>query len=87
MRLSLRLTTLLAAAAPNVTVAPAAKFVPEIATAVEFMVKGALQRWLGDVLQVETLEVAAEESTLRVDITYRVLATDERRTTSLVREA
>jgi phage baseplate assembly protein W len=60
---------------------------PEIGTAVEFMVKGALQRWLGDVLQVETLDVAAEDSTLRVDIAYRVLATDEQRTTSLVREA
>jgi hypothetical protein len=59
---------------------------PEIATAVEFMVKGALQRWLGDVLQVERLDVAVEESTLRLDVAYRLLATDERRTTSLVRE-
>ena len=60
---------------------------PEIAAAVEFLVKGALQRWLGDLLQVERLEVAAEDSTLRIDIAYRLLATDERRSVSLVREA
>jgi phage baseplate assembly protein W len=59
---------------------------PEIATAVEFVVKGALQRWLGDVLQVERLDVAVEESTLRIDIAYRLLATDERHSTTLVRE-
>jgi phage baseplate assembly protein W len=60
---------------------------PEIATAVEFLVKGALQRWLGDVLQVESLGVAADDATLRIDIAYRLLATDERRSTTLVREA
>src|SRR3954451_10439894 len=56
---------------------------PEIATAVEFLVKGALQRWLGDVLQVEDLAVEADDSTLRIDIVYRLRATDERRTVSL----
>lgn len=60
---------------------------PEIATAVEFLIKGALQRWLGDVLQVEALDVAADDSTLRIDIAYRLLASDERRSVSLVREA
>lgn len=64
-----------------------AGFSPEIATAVEFLVKGALQRWLGDVIQVESLDVASEESLLRIDIVYRLLATDERRSVSLEREA
>lgn len=60
---------------------------PEIATAVEFLVQGALQRWLGDVMQVERLAVAAQDSTLRIDVVWRLLATDERQSTSLVREA
>lgn len=60
---------------------------PEIATAVEFLVKGALQRWLGELIQVERLAVAAEDSELRINLAYRLLATDEQRTLSVAREA
>lgn len=60
---------------------------PEVAAAVELLIQGALQRWLGDLLQVERLAVAAADATLRIDIAWRLLATDERQSTSLVREA
>jgi phage baseplate assembly protein W len=44
-----------------------------LAIATEFTVKAALQRWLGDVIQTERVAVAAEDSTLRVEVAYRRL--------------
>ena len=41
------------------------------------MVSQALTRWLGHRVRVETLEVTAEESTLAVDVRYRVLVTNQ----------
>jgi phage baseplate assembly protein W len=58
---------------------------PEIANALEFLVKGALQRWLGDVLRVEQLVIAADDATLRIDLAYRLIATDERQTLNIAR--
>jgi len=43
---------------------------PELAAALEFTVQASLQRWLGDVIEVETLEVTSADSTLRVDLRY-----------------
>lgn len=51
----------------------------ELATATEFMVQGALQQWLGDVIQVEAVEVESVESTLRVTVRYLVRRNQERR--------
>ena len=51
-----------------------------LAIATEFAIKGALQRWLGDVIRPESVEVTAEDATLRVTVTYRRLvdgATDQ----------
>lgn len=42
-----------------------------LAIATQFTVKSALQRWLGDVIQVDEVEVTAVESTLRVRVVYR----------------
>lgn len=53
---------------------------PELAAATQFMVQGALQRWLGDLVQVEAVRVAAEDSILRVEVQYRLARTQERRT-------
>lgn len=41
-----------------------------LATAAQFLVQGALQRWLDEVIQVESVEVEAEESELRVAVVY-----------------
>jgi phage baseplate assembly protein W len=59
---------------------------PEVAAAVELLIQGALQRWLGDVMRVERLAVTAQDATLRIDIAWRLLATDEQQFVSLVRE-
>lgn len=50
----------------------------ELASATEFMIQGALQQWLGDLIQVEAVQVEAVESTLRVDVAYTVRQTQER---------
>lgn len=42
----------------------------ELALAVETMVQGALQRWLGDVIRVQGLEVRLEENAVAVDLRY-----------------
>jgi phage baseplate assembly protein W len=41
-----------------------------IAAASQLMVQGALQQWLGDVIQVEEVTVRAEEATLAVTVRY-----------------
>jgi phage baseplate assembly protein W len=50
---------------------------PEIAAALQFTVQGALQRWLGDLIDVEKLEVDASDSTLSITLQYSVKATGE----------
>jgi phage baseplate assembly protein W len=58
---------------------------PEMAAALQFTLQAALQQWLGDVIQVQTLEVTSEDSTLQVDLKYIVLRTAEQRTATFVR--
>lgn len=44
-----------------------------LAIATQFTVKSALQKWLGDVIQVDEVAVTTEDSTLRVKVVYRRL--------------
>jgi len=41
-----------------------------LATATQFLVQGALQRWLDSVIQVESVEVEAVEAELSVTVVY-----------------
>ena len=41
-----------------------------LATATQFLVQGALQRWLDSVIQVESVDVEAVEAELRVTVVY-----------------
>ncbi|MCB0039347.1 MAG: GPW/gp25 family protein [Caldilinea sp.] len=52
---------------------------PEMATATQFLVQGALQQWLSDDLTVESVVVESQDSTLRVAVQYVVRRTGERR--------
>ncbi|WP_433305766.1 GPW/gp25 family protein [Actinoplanes sp. CA-030573] len=51
----------------------------ELAAVVQATTQAAIQRWLGDVLSAEDVEVSSVDSTLTVRIAYRLLATGERR--------
>jgi phage baseplate assembly protein W len=51
----------------------------ELATATQFLVQGALQRWLGDLIVVEAVAVESDEGLLRVTVRYVVRRTQQRR--------
>lgn len=59
---------------------------PELGAATEFMVQGALQQWLGEVIEVVGVDVEAEDSTLRVLVRYRIQRTREERVARFTRE-
>jgi phage baseplate assembly protein W len=53
----------------------------EVAAALEFSMRAAVQQWLGDVIEVSSLEVRSEDSTLRIALEYVVRRTGEVRST------
>ncbi|HEY0530283.1 MAG TPA: GPW/gp25 family protein [Actinoplanes sp.] len=57
----------------------------EASTATQFLVQAALQQWLGDVVEVQTVRVDSPDSTLVVEVVYRPLISDEVRTATFVR--
>ncbi len=58
----------------------------ELATATQFLVQGALQQWLGDLIQVEAVVVRSVDSTLNVMVQYVVRRDNSRRVTTFTRE-
>lgn len=60
---------------------------PELAATVQFLVQGALQQWLADLILVESVEVSAVESRLAVQVQYRIRRTNQRRDDSFVQGA
>ena len=56
---------------------------PELAAALQFTLQAALERWLGDVIEVQALEVTSQDATLRVLVQYVVRRTGEVRSESL----
>lgn len=58
----------------------------ELATATQFVVQGALQQWLGDVIQIDAVQVNAEEGLLEVTVQYLVLRSQERQVAQFSRE-
>jgi phage baseplate assembly protein W len=51
----------------------------ELSTAIETILHGSLQQWLGDVIQVQAVEIQSQENTLQVDVRYIELRTRESR--------
>jgi phage baseplate assembly protein W len=49
----------------------------EMVAAAQFLVQGALQQWLGDLIEVEAVEVTGEEATLHVTVVYRIVRTQQ----------
>ncbi len=58
----------------------------ELATATRYMVQGSLQQWLGDVIQVEAVDVSSNDSTLEVTVKYMVRQTQEHKVEGFSRE-
>lgn len=51
----------------------------ELFTTTQFLVQGALQQWLGDLIRVEAVNVESEEATLKVSVVYVISSSQERR--------
>ena len=48
-----------------------------LASATQQLVQGALQQWLGDLIQVQSVDVQNEDATLRIQIQYVVRRTQQ----------
>jgi phage baseplate assembly protein W len=57
----------------------------ELATATQFLVQGALQQWLGNLIKVDEVRVESKDSSLMVTIVYTVLLTGEQQTANFTR--
>ena len=53
---------------------------PELASTLQLSVQAALQRWLGDVITVQRLDVVSQDGQLSVHLSYVVLPTGSQRT-------
>ena len=58
---------------------------PELAAALQLTIQAGLQRWLGDVIDVQALEVTSNDATLRVDLQYVVKRTQQTRVDTFTR--
>lgn len=59
---------------------------PELAAATQYLVQGALQQWLGDLIQVEAVQVTSQDATLEVSVQYLVRRSQQRQTAQFQRE-
>ena len=50
----------------------------ELATATQFLVQGALQQWLGDLIEIEAVQVENQEASIGVRVQY-VVRQDQQR--------
>src|SRR5512143_718328 len=57
---------------------------PELAAALQHTIQSGLQRWMGDLIEVQSLEVSRNESALRVLVKYVIRRSGELRQDSFV---
>jgi phage baseplate assembly protein W len=60
---------------------------PELAATLQYTTQAALQRYLGDLIDLQSLEVTAQDSALSVMVKYVVKQTGDARTEDFVRSA
>lgn len=57
----------------------------EMATTTQYLVQGALNQWLGDLIEVNDVQVVREDSSLEVTISYTILKTQESKVAQFIR--
>lgn len=60
---------------------------PELAATLQFTIQAGLQRWLGDIVEIQALEVTSEDAKLQVNLQYRVRRTQEIRVANFAQGA
>ncbi|MGH9497270.1 MAG: GPW/gp25 family protein [Candidatus Sulfotelmatobacter sp.] len=60
---------------------------PELAAALQFTTQAALQRYLGDLIDLQSLEVTSQDSTLNVMVKYVIKSSGDTQTENFVRSA
>lgn len=58
----------------------------ELAATTQMLVQGALQQWLGDLIQVDAVQVESQDSTLQVTVKYIIRRTQQSQTVQFSRE-
>ena len=58
----------------------------ELATATQYLVQGALQRWLSELIQIQAVDVTSDDSTIEVTVQYIIKRNQESRTAQFTRE-
>jgi len=58
----------------------------EMATATQFLIQGALQQWMGNLIEVQSVQVEAKESNLVVTVQYLVSRSKQRQTAQFSRQ-
>lgn len=58
----------------------------ELASATQFLVQEQLQQWLGELIQVETVKVESENSSLNVTVQYLIRRTQQLQVAGFSRE-
>jgi uncharacterized protein len=57
----------------------------ELAAATEYLVQGSLEQWLGDVIEVEAVNVQSEDARLQITLQYVVRRTQDRQIVEFTR--
>jgi phage baseplate assembly protein W len=58
---------------------------PELAAALQFTLQAAILRYLGDLIELQALEVTSQDATLMIHVKYVVRRTNQTRTASFTR--
>lgn len=58
---------------------------PELAATLQHTIQAGLQRWLGDLITIQKLQVTSQDAELRVEVVYLVNRTGESQTALLER--
>jgi len=58
----------------------------ELATATQFVTQGALQQWLGNLIDVEAVDVKAIDSRIEAKVVYRIKRDNQRQVAQFSRE-
>jgi len=58
---------------------------PELAATLQFSMQSALQRWMGDLIEVRSLQVTSQDSTLTIFLQYAVRRTNQTKVAEFTR--